>query len=101
MAIALAGAGGGRLASPRGGLAGVSSGHRPGAFALPVSSDMRFAFALLLGGAAAGFLAFGSPQVAAIATVALVFRLAGFLQRNRDRLAAAFDLAASAALEFA
>jgi len=43
---------------------------------------MRFALALLLRGAAAGFLAFGSPQIAAIAAVALVFRGAGFFERN-------------------
>ena len=34
-------AGGGRLASSRGGFAGVSSRHRASAFVFPVSSDVR------------------------------------------------------------
>ena len=65
---------------------------------------MRPAFALLLGRAATGFLRFGAPQVAPVVARAVVFRSAGFLQRDGDRLPLVLDpasLAAAATLQLA
>ena len=58
---------------------------------------MRFSFAFLLAGAAARFLAFGAPQIAAIAALAFILGGASFLQRNGNGLPPALDLAAFAA----
>src|SRR5204863_9235699 len=60
MSVAFARAGGRGLAASGGGLAGVAAGHCPRALSFPVGADMGLAFALLLGGAALGFLAFGA-----------------------------------------
>ena len=58
---------------------------------------MRLAFAFLLIGFAACFLAFGLPEVTLVLGVAIVLRGACFAERDRDRLAAVLHLAALAA----
>jgi hypothetical protein len=57
---------------------------------------MRVAFALLLCGSPLCFFPLGSTNVAAIPLRAAVFRGAGLLQSDRDRLTPAVDLAAFA-----
>src|SRR5207245_3059474 len=104
MPVALAGAGKRHLAAARRRLAGIAAAHRARALALSRGADAGLAFALLLRGAAARFLGLGAPQVAAVAPLAPVLRGAGFVERDRNRLAAALDLAslaAAAALELA
>jgi len=58
---------------------------------------MRFAFALLLVGLAARFLAFRFREISFVLAVAFILRSAGLFQRYGDGLAAALDLATLAA----
>src|SRR5581483_8394318 len=80
---------------------GVPPAHRAAAFALAARADMRPAFLLLLGGLAMRFLALVAGRVLPVFARAVVFRIAGFLQRDRDGLPAALHLAAAAALQLA
>lgn len=85
-------------------LLGIPPGHGRRTFSPAMRADVRPAFALLLCGASGRFLLFGAAQVALVAPSAFIFGTAGFLERDRDGLAAALDLArfaARTALEFA
>src|SRR5690348_6988549 len=65
---------------------------------------MALAFAFLLTGFAARFLALAALQVFAVFFLTVIFGGAGFAERDGDRLLAAFHLAAfaaAAALQFA
>src|ERR1051326_4433748 len=75
----------------------IVAAHGLRALALAMRADMRLALALLLGGAAFGFLGFGPPQVAAVFPGAVVFGGASFLEGDCDRLPAVLDLACLAA----
>jgi hypothetical protein len=97
MSIGLAGSRNRGAMAARGLLAGIAPSHRLGAFPLPVGTDMRSAFTLLLRRPSLCFLLFGTAKVAAIAFGAVEFRGAGFLQGNRDRLTTVLDLACLAA----
>src|SRR5262249_11069704 len=93
-----------RLASACRQAGGILAARGAAAFALAARTDVRLAFAPLLAGLAARFLAFVFPEIASVLALALVFRRAGFPERDGDRLAAAPDLAAappSSALELA
>src|SRR6185436_5778065 len=88
-------AGGGALRgrAARRGL-GVLAARGTGRFAAAAGADVALAFALLLRGTAGRFLVLGPGEIAPVLLRALVLRLAGFLERDRDRLLAALDLAA-------
>src|SRR5262245_4301307 len=72
----------------------VLAAHGRAAFAPAARADMGLALALLLIGLAARLLALGFREVALVLGLALVFRRAGFLERDGDGLLPAFDLAA-------
>src|SRR5947207_3408949 len=77
-----------RLAAALGPAARVLATHRAAALASSARADMRLAFAFLLIGFAACFLAFGLPEVTLVLGVAIVLRGACFSECDRDRLAA-------------
>src|SRR5262245_288441 len=93
----VAGPAAGRLAAPRRRSPRGASAHGGAAFAPAARPDTRLAFTLLLVGLAARLLALGPRQIAPVLALALVFRRAGLLERDRDGLAAASHLAALAA----
>lgn len=81
-----------RLPSSRGGFARVASAHGAWSFALAACADMRLALTFLLRGAARSLLVFSATKIALVAALAFAFGVTGFLQRYRDRLAAALTL---------
>src|SRR3954447_13385590 len=98
--VPVAGSAARRLLAARGPVRGVAAAHRSAALALPAGADVGLALALLLIGVAAGFLALGPPEISPVLALAFVFRGTGFLQRYRDRLAAALHFAAATAAQF-
>src|SRR6516164_2817648 len=104
VSVKFPGAGNSCPMTARGLFARVAATHGPGALALAVGADVRLALALLLCGAALGFLALGLAQIPPVAALAVVSRVAGLAQRDCNGLSAAPDLAALAAataLQFA
>src|SRR5579859_5822984 len=88
MTVGSARPGGGSAVPSRRLLSRIAATHWPGAFALARSADMRSSFALLLGGLSAGLLSLGSAKISAVAFRAVIFRGAGFSERDRDCLPA-------------
>jgi len=79
----------------------VTASHGGCTFPLAIRADMRFSLALLLRRLSLSFFSLRATQVAAIALLAVIFRGAGFAERNR--LPATLDLAslaATASLQF-
>src|SRR6185437_10014937 len=86
------------------GLGRVLTAHGGRALAPAARADMRLAFRFLLSGLAFGLLLLAARVVALLLLGAVIFRGARLMQRDGDRLFAAFDLAAFAAgpaLQFA
>jgi hypothetical protein len=82
----------------------ILAAHRGAAFPPPECADMGLALFFLLVGVPARFLALGLGKVSLVSLAALILGGAGLFERNRNRLAAAFDFAAlstAPALQFA
>src|SRR5689334_6584368 len=70
----------------------VTAPHSGCTFPLAIRADMRFSLALLLRRPSLSFFSLRATQVAAISLLGVIFRGAGFAERDRNRLPAILDL---------